>query len=224
MQAIIHDLNSHMTASPPQALNPRKTPRQARSTATMEAIHAATIQVLLSQDASQLTTTKVAERAGVSVGTMYQYFPNRQALLYAVVQQHLSDISDALDIAFERLRGKTLAAIADRLATDFLAATIPDIAASRAIYAAASQLDVPNIESEIETRAYTALRRLLASSSDGLFNDIDNVTFVLQQALTGTMRAMMEPDGSAIPSPLGVMRDQLPVLCRSYLLATAKLA
>jgi AcrR family transcriptional regulator len=55
---------------------PRKTPVQARSTVTVQAISEATIQVLLSHGAERLTTTRVAERAGVSVGTLYQYYPN----------------------------------------------------------------------------------------------------------------------------------------------------
>ena len=58
------------------AFEPRKTPIQARSTVTVEAISEATIQVLLSHGAERLTTTRVAERAGVSVGTLYQYYPN----------------------------------------------------------------------------------------------------------------------------------------------------
>ena len=61
------------------AFEPRKTPIQARSTVTVEAIFEATIQVLLSRGADRLTTTRVAERAGVSVGTLYQYYPNKQS-------------------------------------------------------------------------------------------------------------------------------------------------
>jgi len=49
------------------------------------AISEATIQVLLSDGVERLTTTRVAERAGVSVGTLYQYYPNKQSLLFAVL-------------------------------------------------------------------------------------------------------------------------------------------
>ena len=65
-----------MPVAPSDALKPRKTPRQARSAATVEAIFEATIQVLLVDGYAGLTTTRVAGRAGVSVGTMYQYFPH----------------------------------------------------------------------------------------------------------------------------------------------------
>lgn len=68
------------------AFEPRKTPIQARSTVTVESICEATIQVLLSHGLERLTTTRVAERAGVSVGTLYQYYPNKQSLLFAVIE------------------------------------------------------------------------------------------------------------------------------------------
>ena len=68
-----------MPADAVVALEPRKTPVQARSTVTVEAISEATIQVLLRHGAERLTTTRVAQRAGVSVGTLYQYYPNKQS-------------------------------------------------------------------------------------------------------------------------------------------------
>ncbi len=61
------------------AFQPRERPIQARSTVTVEAISEATIQVLLRHGAERLTTTWVAERAGVSVGTLYRYDPNKQS-------------------------------------------------------------------------------------------------------------------------------------------------
>jgi AcrR family transcriptional regulator len=62
----------------------RKQPVQDRSRATVDAILQATLQVLLQGGLSALTTTAVAERAGVSVGTLYQYFPDKAALVLAL--------------------------------------------------------------------------------------------------------------------------------------------
>ena len=78
-------------------LEPRKSPVQARSTASVEAILGATIQVLLKMGKERLTTTRVADRAGVSVGTLYQYFPNKSALLRAVLQQHMDEMREAVE-------------------------------------------------------------------------------------------------------------------------------
>jgi len=60
----------------------RKTPRQARSNELVAAVLDAAIQVLQSEGAQRFTTARVAERAGVSVGSLYQYFPNKAAILF----------------------------------------------------------------------------------------------------------------------------------------------
>lgn len=60
----------------------RKAPKQARSSELVAAILQAAIQVLAKEGARRFTTTRVAERAGVSVGSVYQYFPNKAAILF----------------------------------------------------------------------------------------------------------------------------------------------
>src|SRR4051812_33110337 len=104
-----------MPVRPAAALKPRKQPTQARSSATVAAILEATIQILLKDGAPQLTTTRVAERTGVSVGTIYQYFPHKQALLYAVLQQHLEKVAQAIETSCERCRGQPVAVMSDAL-------------------------------------------------------------------------------------------------------------
>ena len=81
-----------MASSAPLQIEPRKQPVQGRSTATVEALYQASIQVLLELGYRKLTTTRVAERAGVSVGSLYQYFPNREALIAAVIARHLESV------------------------------------------------------------------------------------------------------------------------------------
>src|SRR5580658_7786885 len=90
------------------AFEPRKTPIQARSAVTVEAISAATIQVLLTHGAERLTTTRVAERAGVSVGTLYQYYPNKQSLLFAVLENHFNNVASRVEAACEHASHKPL--------------------------------------------------------------------------------------------------------------------
>lgn len=68
-------------------VTPRKTPRQRRAKVTVDAIVEATTQVLLEQGYDKFTTARAAERAGVSVGSLYQYFPNKAALASAVVDK-----------------------------------------------------------------------------------------------------------------------------------------
>ena len=72
-------------------LNPRKSPVQARSAVTIEALHVAVIQVLTREGLSRCTTTRIAERAGVSIGTLYQYFPSKEAIAVALLELHIAD-------------------------------------------------------------------------------------------------------------------------------------
>ena len=96
-----------MPQRPQVLLEPRKSPVQARSTASVDAILEATIQVLLSAGKERLTTTRVALRAGVSVGTLYQYFPNKSALLKAALRRHLDEVTEATERACREQTGNT---------------------------------------------------------------------------------------------------------------------
>lgn len=63
-------------------ISSRKQPKQARSSELVAAILEAAIQVLAKEGAQRFTTARVAEKAGVSVGSLYQYFPNKAAILF----------------------------------------------------------------------------------------------------------------------------------------------
>ncbi|UVK56942.1 TetR family transcriptional regulator [Mesorhizobium sp. AR02] len=71
-----------MTGRSSPSISSRKQPKQARATDLVAAILEAAVQVLASEGAQRFTTTRVAEKAGVSVGSLYQYFPNKAALLF----------------------------------------------------------------------------------------------------------------------------------------------
>jgi AcrR family transcriptional regulator len=64
------------------SVSTRKRPQQARSTELVAAILQAAVQVLAKEGAQRFTTARVAEKAGVSVGSLYQYFPNKAAILF----------------------------------------------------------------------------------------------------------------------------------------------
>ncbi|TAK75580.1 MAG: TetR/AcrR family transcriptional regulator [Aquabacterium sp.] len=71
-----------MPSSRRAPISQRKQPQQARSTELVGAILQAAVQVLSKEGAPRFTTARVAERAGVSVGSVYQYFPNKAAILF----------------------------------------------------------------------------------------------------------------------------------------------
>ena len=75
---------------------PRKRPRQARSRATVDTILQASARVLVRRGFDGFTTNEVAAAAGVSIGSLYQYFPNKEALVAALMMQHVEEMSAAI--------------------------------------------------------------------------------------------------------------------------------
>ena len=95
MRAFARIAYSHSAAAMDTTVSPRKLPRQARSQATVDALLDATAQVLVERGYARTTTNAVAERAGVSVGSLYQYFPNKDALITALQQRHVRQMNEA---------------------------------------------------------------------------------------------------------------------------------
>ena len=93
-------------------VSPRKRPSQARSRRLVSDILEAAVRVLASDGAHRFTTARVAEEAGVSVGSLYQYFPNKQAILFRLQTDEWQDtrelleriLTDAKQPPFKRLR------------------------------------------------------------------------------------------------------------------------
>lgn len=74
----------------------RRTPRQARAEGTVDAILDAAFQLLEAGGVDKLTTNHVAHRAGVSIGTLYQYFASKQDILAALAQRRAGAVRDAI--------------------------------------------------------------------------------------------------------------------------------
>lgn len=93
----------------------RKSPQQARAQATIDAILDAAAHILGARGWAGLTTNAVAETAGVSIGSLYQYFPNKLALVEAVRLRHLNEVLSVLRAAADERtpRARRIAALAD---------------------------------------------------------------------------------------------------------------
>jgi AcrR family transcriptional regulator len=70
---------------------PRKNASQDRSRATVDALVEATARILVKEGYDKASTNRIAEAAGVSVGSLYQYFPSKEALVVAVIDRHNQD-------------------------------------------------------------------------------------------------------------------------------------
>ena len=95
----------------------QKAPQQERSKETVRAIVDATARVLRNEGAAAVTTKNVAKVAGVSVGTLYQYFPTREALLLALEERTWSALAEAVVAKMGTLAGEPLARVVPELVT-----------------------------------------------------------------------------------------------------------
>jgi AcrR family transcriptional regulator len=85
-------------------ISSRKQPKQARSTELVAAILEAAVQVLAKEGAPRFTTARVAEKAGVSIGSVYQYFPNKAAILFRLQSDEWRQTSELLRGILEDVR------------------------------------------------------------------------------------------------------------------------
>ncbi len=201
-----------------KAMEPRKTPVQARSAASVEAILQATIQVLLKDGKLKLTTTRVAHRAGVSVGTLYQYFPNKSALLQALLKAHLDSVAVAVEQACEAAQGATLEKIGESVCSAFLRAKFRNLNAGAALYSVSDDVEGKRLAKAMRVRATKAMAVAFASACDKRVNQPGVVASALLGAMAGVSRAILEKETVTIAT----LQGELAVMTRAYLLASAQ--
>jgi AcrR family transcriptional regulator len=94
----------------PTELQPRKSPAQGRSVRMVDDILEATARVLVTDGWEKASTNRIARAAGVSVGSLYQYFPNKEALILALSERHASEMMALFSETAARLAGAPLEA------------------------------------------------------------------------------------------------------------------
>ncbi len=102
--------------------SPRKQALQARSRATVDVILKATARILIAEGYDRASTNKVAARAGVSIGSLYQYFPSKEALVAALLERHLEEMGQVLRAAFPRLAAAPIEQAAEEVVRLMVAA------------------------------------------------------------------------------------------------------
>jgi AcrR family transcriptional regulator len=88
--------------------NTHRKPVQERAQITVEAILDAAIKLLKRAGSPSLTTNGIAERAGVSIGSVYQYFPNKQAIYLALHERHIAQVDGVMRRRLSECQGATL--------------------------------------------------------------------------------------------------------------------
>jgi AcrR family transcriptional regulator len=196
-------------------LDPRKSPVQARSAATVDAVLEATIQVLLQVGKERLTTTNVARRAGVSVGTLYQYFPNKSAMLKAVLKRHMDEVTEAVERVCREQHGNGIEQMASALMTAFLEAKMKDAKASVALYSISSGIDGAKIVQEMGIKCNRAVVGMLKTARELLTTDPQLVATMLQGVMVGVSRRLLE--SSAPEKQFDTLLPEMIFLACTYL-------
>lgn len=195
--------------------SPRKKPSQNRSIHTIKVIFEACIQVLLAVGLDRLTTTKVADRAGVSVGTLYQYFPNKESLLSAVLDNYLGAVITEVEAACAAGKGQTMNEMAGFVVKSFLAAKMRNQDVSKALYAVSSDVGGADIVARMTQRAQLALCGMLATAPNTRFDDLGVVSYVLATTLVSPVQGLLVSNASK--ATVSAVEKHLVLLIQAYL-------
>jgi len=185
-------------AKPQASFKPRKRPVQARSEATVSALFEASIQVLLGVGYRKFTTTRVAERAGVSVGSLYQYFPNRQALITAVIERYLEGLRATIEQRCRELCGHTL----DRQITGLVDAAITakwaHIEVSRALHEPLADIGGTELVTASAIKTAGVVAEVLRSCADASFRDVDRLSLLMVISCSALLQAAVTDETGAL--------------------------
>ena len=190
----------------------RRNPKQARAQATVGAVLEAAFQILEEDGEARLTTNLIAERAGVSIGTLYQYFEDREAILAAMGQRQAEATREGItSIILESPETGSVRAIVKAIMSGIAGSPATRIALSDALF---------------RTRGESVLSEQHAMFFDSLsgrrefgFEMTKETAFVLTHAVICLLRsAAAEPELELAPEAL---EDELVLLMDSYLAAKA---
>ena len=199
-------------------LRTRKEPIQARSQATVESILDAATRVLAKQSLAGFNTNRVAEVAGVSIGSLYQYFPNKAALIVAVLDREHERLATALESAVDRCAGKKLGDGIRVLARLAIEQQYSDPVLAAALDHEEQRLPVEAQLRQYDHRLSAALMRFLALHRATL--PPDRVAPVVARDLLLIARALVEAEAQQTREPPSDLEERLIRAMLGYLTAT----
>lgn len=162
----------------PTTVRPRKTASQARSRATVGALLEATARILVRDGYERASTNRIAAAAGVSIGSLYQYFPGKEALVAAVVERHNRDLMAVIEGAMAEVADAPLEVGVRRLVAAALEAHAVDPELHRVL---AEQTPRAGALADVELfhrRACDLFRAYLETKRDEIGVDAELAAFV----------------------------------------------
>jgi AcrR family transcriptional regulator len=151
------------------------------------------------------------------VGTLYQYFPNKSALLRAALRLHVEEILAEVDKVCVAQQGQPVEQMAEELALAFLAVKMRDPKKSRALYAVSSDVEGAKITAGAAARVNETIVGLLQSAPEVLRTNLRLMATVLQSTIAGVKRQLLESDMPE--AQFEVMQRELVLVVRSYVRA-----
>jgi AcrR family transcriptional regulator len=199
--------------------NPRKSASQERSRLTVEALLEATARVLMKEGYDRASTNKIAAVAGVGIGSLYQYFPSKEALVAAVVERHMQEMLQVLRDALLKVAGRPIEVAARELVSVMFDAHRVNPKLHRVLAEQVPRIGrLENIEA-IEREAYALVRGYLEAHRDELdIADADVAAFVCVTAVEAlTHAAVVRRPESLTDEKAGRLVDDVTRLVVRYL-------
>ncbi len=205
-----------MTRDRKTAKRRRRKPLQARSAATVDAILEATAQVLTARGYDGLTTTLIAERAGVSVGSLYQYFPNKDALIAELVERQFVEMTEQLIALMPKLRELGLQGIAPLVSRTLLDAHAERPYRRQALFVSAARvLGFERVDAFL-ANLELSLEEVFSDSEELIRPTPELAARVMVRALGGFIEQTMRRDPELFLDPQ--LPEELVILMLGYLM------
>jgi AcrR family transcriptional regulator len=186
---------------------------------TVQSLLEATARILVRQGYDRTSTNKIAEAAGVSIGSLYQYFPSKEALVAAVIDRHTQDMMQIVREALAKVALCPVEIAARELVTVMIDAHRVDPALHRVLVEQIPRTGrLENIEA-IDREAYALVRAYLEVHSDKLnIADLDVAAFVCVSTVEAlTHAAVLRQPQLLSNEKVGILIDDVTRLLVQYL-------
>ncbi|KDA03983.1 TetR/AcrR family transcriptional regulator [Hyphomonas oceanitis] len=190
----------------------RRNPKQARAQATVDAILEATLHILETEGLSKLTTNHIAERAGVSIGTLYQYFSDRDAILASLGKRQSDGIGERIhEIMHDPSEPDGIRKVVRALMHGVQGSAETRIVLSDALFRVHGEAAIID-----HSKAFSDI---MQSHPELSFINRPESAFILTHAVVCLLRAAIAEPGLGLQS--ASLEDELVLLMESYLMALA---